>query len=114
MPKLRRRLYIWALRVRHGKGIKVTDTREEILSKEGNHSEEEESDLCLEGDMMELAGRDMIGRLSEIPPLFGDQIPEGGQTLEEETDFVGIDPELQIGLQISQNVLDVSVKLARR
>ena len=50
----------------------------------------------------------------EILPLFGDLTPEVDQTLEEETDFVGIDPELQIELQISQNVLDVSVKLARK
>ena len=64
--------------------------------------------------MMEAADRDMIGLLSEILLLSEDQILEDGQTLEGEKDFVGIDPELQIRLRISQNVSGVSVKLARR
>ena len=76
--------------------------------------EEEESDLCPEGDMKVVADQDMIGPLFVILPLFGDLTPEVDQILEEETDFVGIDRELQTGLQISRNVLDVNVKLAKR
>ena len=56
----------------------------------------------------------MIGPLLEILPLFGDLTPEVDQIPEEETDFVEIDRELQTELQISQDVLDVNAKLARR
>ena len=88
----------------------------EILSKEGSHLEKEESGLCLEGDMMEPAGRDMIGPLSEILLLSEDQILEEGQTLEGEKVFVAIDHDqgVSIGLRISPNVSVVNARLARR
>ena len=90
------------------------DTSEETLSKEGSLLEEEESDLCPEEDMKVVADQDMIGPLFVILPLFEDLTPEVDKILEEETDFAGIDRELQTGLQISRNVLDVNVKLAKR
>ena len=89
------------------------DTGEEVRFKEVDLMAEEETVLCREGDMM--ADRDMIVLLlSEILLLSEDQILEEGQTLEGEKDFAGIDLELQIGLQISQNVSGVGVKLVRK
>ena len=90
------------------------DTSEEILFKEGSPMEEEESDLCPEEDMEVVTDQDMIVPLFVILPLFGDLTPEVDQSLEEETDFVGIDRGHQTGLQISLNVLDVDVKLVER
>ena len=90
------------------------DTSEGILSKERSLMEEEESDLCPEEDMEVVTDQDMIVPLFVILPLFGDLTPEADQSLEEETDFVGIDRGHQTGLQISRNVLDISVKLAKR
>ena len=120
---MRRKLCTWALRVRHGKGIKVDTSSEEILSKEGSLFEEEESGLylCLM-DGIEVTMMDIVGDVRSheedeetMMDIAGDvRSLEEGRTLEEETDFTGIDRELQTRLQISRDVLDVNVKLAKR
>ena len=76
--------------------------------------EEEESDLCHEADMKVVTDQDMIVPLFVILPLFGDLTPKVDKILEEEKDFVRIDRGLQTGLQISRDVLDGNVKLAKR
>ena len=102
--------------MRHGRGIRADTSSEEIHSREGSHSEEEESDLCHAVDMKVVAEQDLIGHPLFVVtlPLFKDLVPKVDRIREEETDFVRIDRGLRIGLQISRGVLDVNVTLARK